>query len=88
MSEEVAKRTRKKNPLSTYAKAKAHADKVRRAHARAEELAAKAKAAADRAAELATEKEAAEAAEQEALAGLQGALAEINGDAPVDGDEV
>lgn len=73
------KKTRKKNPLTAYARAKAHADKVRRAHARAEELAAKAKAAAERAEALAAEKEEAEKAEQAALAALQGELESIQG---------
>lgn len=91
MTEETKpKRTRSKNPLSTYAKAKADADKARRAYDRAAELREKANAAAARAEELAAKKEAAEAAEQEALSALQATLAKINGDdvEPVDGDEV
>lgn len=70
------KRNRKPNPLSTYKKAKALADRARKAHSRAEELAAKAKAAADKAAELAAQKDAAEADEQAALSALK---AEIEG---------
>jgi hypothetical protein len=87
---DTEKKTRKKNPLTAYARAKAKADKVRRAHARAEELAEKAKAAAERAAELASQKDEAEKAEQAALAALQGELESIRGgdtDSVADADE-
>lgn len=76
MSEE--KRTRAKNPFTTYARAKAQAERVRRAAARADDLAAKAKAAADKAAELASQKDTAEDSEREAYEALQDALAALN----------
>lgn len=82
MTEEKQKRNRKRNPLTVYANAKAHADKVRKAAARAEAATAKAKeleAQAEKYRELAKELPAAEKAEQEALAALQATLGEIQG---------
>jgi hypothetical protein len=77
---ETVKRERKKNPYSQYAKARAHADKVRRANGRASALAEKAAQAAEKAAALAAQLPEAEAAEQEALEALQAALEELDGD--------
>lgn len=77
------KRNRKPNPLTTYQKAHALANRARKAHARAEELAAKAKESADKAAELGAKKDEYEAAEQAALTALKSEIEGLDTDTDV-----
>lgn len=72
--DEAAPRTRKKNPLVEYEKARTFADRARRAHDRAADLATKAYAALEKANELAARKDDAEVAEADALEALQNHL--------------
>lgn len=72
--EETATRTRKKNPLVEYEKARTFADRARRAHSRAADLAEKARVAAEKADVLAALKGTAESDEADALDALQGHL--------------
>lgn len=94
MTEEVVTRTRKKNPLVEYEKARVFADRARKAHDRAHDLATKAYAALEKANDLAALKDTAEVAEADALAALEdhleslrNPLVEPDGEDFEDGDE-
>ncbi len=74
-----APRTRKKNPLVEFEKAKAFADRARKAAARAVDLAEKARDAVEKSTALAALRAEAEKVEQEALTALQNHLAGLKG---------
>lgn len=74
MTEEVVTRTRKKNPLVEYEKARVFADRARKAAARAVDLADKARVASEKADALTALKDTAEADEADALAALENHL--------------
>jgi hypothetical protein len=85
--EQKTRKPRSTNPFSQYKKAKAAADRARRAAARADDLRQKAQEAADKAAELVARKEELEEAEQAAYDALQQALADLGEDDGETGDD-
>jgi hypothetical protein len=73
-------KTRTPNPFTAYKKAKAAADRARKAAGRAVELEEKARVAAERAAALTALKDELEEEEGNAYDALQAALADLNTD--------